>query len=111
MTNRGQAMVESLLIGLILILSLSFFLRLMITTQKSFLIDEFVEQSLICLVQENSNCTNLLRQQLLEQGLSAISVRSEKSSGKWIVRFSATNSFNEIIEKESELEYENWVRL
>lgn len=111
MTNRGQAMVESLLIGLILIFALSFFLRLMITTQKSFLIDEFVEQALICLVQGNSNCTTTLKEKLLEQDFTLISVNSEKSSGKWIVHISATTSLNDRIEKESELEYENWIQL
>lgn len=106
MTERGQAMIESLLLGLILVMGLLWCLQTAVKTQKNFMLDEFVEQALICLLQNNSACTHQLHQQLKAQGYQDVWIQSQKIQNKFILRLKALSAFNEKIEKESELEYD-----
>lgn len=111
MNERGQAMVESLLIGLIFILALSWLLKLSVYIQKKFLTDELIEDSLICLVSQNSFCTSQLRLKLAEQGYQSVFIQAQNLNHKWTLHLKAVSSFGNEIEKESELEYDPIIRL
>jgi hypothetical protein len=111
MNNRGQAMIESLFIGIILILGLVFFLKAFVKVQKKMLVDELIEEALICLVQNKSTCINTFQKQLRDQGFSNIFLQTQKNQKKWILHFRATSSFNEKFDQESELDYETQLQI
>lgn len=106
MNNRGQAMIESLLLGCVVIISLFFFLHLALRMQKNILLDELIEQTLICMAQKNPLCLESFRQQLITQKYQKISAAYNQFGNKWSLQLKAETAFNEIIEKESELEYD-----
>lgn len=111
MNRRGQAMIESLFVGLILVLALSLFLRVFARAQKNILVDEFIEETLICLVQKKLSCVHVFQQRLRDLGFSNISVHTQRNQSRWILHLKATSSFKEKIEKESELEYESQIQI
>ena len=104
-------MIESLFVGMILIVAFGLFLQIFLRAQKKILVEEFIEETLICLVQNKSTCTISFQQKLRDQGFSNISVQTRKNQNKWTLHLKATSSFNEKIEKESELEYENQMQI
>ncbi len=111
MNRKGQAMIESLIVGIILIIGLGLFLKSFSKLQKKMFLDELTEETLICLVQNKSVCLGQLRNKLLSQGFSNIFIQTKKIQHKSILQLRATTSFNEIIEKESELEYETKLQI
>lgn len=111
MNKRGQAMIESLFVGIIVISGLGFFLKAFSKLQKKIVLDELTEEALICLVQNKSNCSNTFTQKLRDQGFSNISVQTQKFQSKWTLYLRANSSSNEKIEKESELEYETQLQI
>jgi hypothetical protein len=111
MNKRGQAMIESLFVGIILIVGLSFLLRSFSKAHKRMLLDEFIEETLVCLIQNKSTCVSSFQQKLRDQGFSNISVLTHKRQNTWTLHLKATSSLNEKIEKESELEYETHLQI
>lgn len=104
--ERGQAFIESLFLGVIVVIAITYSLKYALRIQKSFLLDELVEETLICLMQTNTRCLSHLKAQLSQLGYQAVSVRTQNTQNKWILNIKARSSFEEHIEQESELEYD-----
>ena len=96
-------MIESLIVGLILVASLFFFLRYALLVRQSLLIDEFIESTLICLASKKTTCIANFRYQLVELHLRSVVIHSQTGEGYNRLNLSATSSFDKKIEKESEL--------
>lgn len=111
MNRRGQALTESLFVGIILILGLGLFLKIFSKAQKNMLLDEFMEETLICLIQNKLNCVNSFQQKLRAQGFSNISLQIQKNQNKCTLYLKATSSLNEKIEKESEIIFETQLQI
>lgn len=106
MTNRGQAMIESLLLGTLIVGSFLFFLRHALRMQKNLFLDEEMEQTLICLVERKASCITEMKQRLAQQGYTSMSVIPKMTTEKINLIFKARSPFNDLVEKESELSYE-----
>ncbi len=103
-------MIESLIVGLILISALFFFLRFAFIMRQSLLIDEFIESTLICLSSEKTTCIESFRSQLVELQIHSIQIAAQGREGHYILQLNARSSFGKKIEKESEINLDLQVR-
>jgi hypothetical protein len=101
--RKGQALVESLIIAVILIFSMGFFLRFALKMQSALVVDEFVEQALICLLSQKTSCEEHLRHQLSERGYQEVQIHSQHFQSKYVLRLQMTSPWKDRIKKESEL--------
>lgn len=106
MNKKGQALIESLFVGIIITVGLGLFLKLFFKIQKRMVLEELAEETLVCLVEKKSNCKYAFQNQLQELGLKNISIQTNQTQMKCSLRLNAISSFNEKIEFESELEYD-----
>ncbi len=102
--NKGQALIESLIVGLILISTLFFTIRVALIAQQNTLVDEFIEQTMICLAQQNVDCEVKLKKQLEALNFRSISIQNLSNHPKFSIVLKAVTPFSRILEKESELE-------
>lgn len=106
MTNKGQAMIEALVVGALLVVSLSFSLRYVLSMQNNLLVDEFIEQSLLCEAEGNHNCKETLRSLLEKLQFRNIMIRTDNQKNKFKIFIKGNSSFDQKFEKESELDLE-----
>ena len=103
MTNKGQAMIEAVIIGAVLVTALSFCLRYALSMQQNLLVDEFIEQTLLCEAESRSNCKETLRSGLLKLNFRNLTIRSENQGNKFNLFLNGRSSFDRDFEKQSEL--------
>ena len=102
--SKGQALTESLVVGLVLTTGLLFFIRLALVVQQTILIDEFIEQALICLIEKNETCTSNFEKQLRDMNLTEVSITHRVDQGHATLSLTGLSQFGKRIEKESELQ-------
>ena len=64
MNNKGQAFIESIILLSIVTMACLFLIRLGLHLQNEILIDDLVEETLICKLQKKQNCIQQLKSQL-----------------------------------------------
>ncbi len=103
MTNRGQAMIEALILGGILTASISFLVRYALEMQQSMLVDELIEQTLLCEFEGHTDCGAKLKSFLTDLQFKQIALRITKSGSTYLLNVSGQSIFDQKFEKESEL--------
>lgn len=106
MTNKGQAMIEALAVGALLMVSFLLTLRYALTMQNNLLVDESIEQTLLCEAEGNSTCKDTLRAILQKLQFRNIMIHTEKHKNKFKLIFNGVSNFEHKYEKESELDLE-----
>jgi hypothetical protein len=104
MNNKGQAAIESLAIGILLVLMLFFVTRFGLMVQQNILVDELIEESLICLKQNKSDCAERLKNELQTLKFTQIELKIQNQRKIVSIKIKAVSAFKRIFEKESEIE-------
>ena len=97
-------MIESLLVGSLIMAGLFFLLKYAFVQYQNIIIDELVEQTLICILEtSNENCKMHLTQKLNSINIKNVLVQISKNKNLVHLNLKYTSTFNRKIEKESEL--------
>lgn len=103
MNNKGQAFIESILLLGIATIACLFLIRLGLHLQNEILIDELVEETLICKLQKKQNCVNQLKNKLYSMNFKSVEVADMSQVNKAHIKLQAVSGLNFKSLLESEL--------
>lgn len=103
MNNKGQALIESIMIMTIISLCSFKFFELGLNLYHEILLDELVEQSLICQLQIRSDCKNILYYKLQKLNFKNTSIQLINSEDTSYLKLQTEFGSKTKISKESQL--------
>lgn len=103
MNEKGQAMLEAIVILSITMAGLFLLLKKGLQIPLDFYVDELVERVLICEYQNQNHCKSSLYQKLHKLRFQNIQIRGESSENKKTIFVSALSPFGFKLHKESTL--------
>ncbi len=106
MNRKGQAMIESVLILSLVTGSVLFLLRYGLQLQNEILVDELLEETLVCNLQKKDFCVIHLKQKLTELNYQSVTVtdKSQAQTARLLVRLTSNQNMNTTLESELSLD-------
>ena len=103
MNHRGQAFIESMILLSIVTVSCLFLIRLGLHLQNEILIDELVEETLICKLQKKKNCIGQLKKNLYSLNFKSVEVTDKSQPTKSHIKLQTLSGLDFKVVLESEL--------
>ncbi len=104
MNQRGQALIEMLILSSITIVSVLMIVRLGFILQLNIAIDEMIESAHLCDLQNQKDCAYQLSTKMKSIGLIEKSLSLSHTTNKSMIQLQAETSLGHSFRKESELE-------
>ena len=103
MNNRGQAFIESIILLSIVTVACLFLIRLGLQLQNEILIDDLVEETLICKLQKKQTCIQQLKSTLYAMNFKSVEVTDLSQNDKAHIKLKTISHLNFTASIESEL--------
>ncbi|MBC7741967.1 MAG: hypothetical protein H7061_07210 [Bdellovibrionaceae bacterium] len=103
MNQRGQALIEMLILSSIIIVAVIWTVRLGVLLHINIAVDEMIEITHLCEIQKKSDCQSQLEKNLRQLGLTKNSLIVANSNNQSRIWLNATTSLGQQFVKESEL--------
>ncbi len=103
MNQKGQAMIEILILGFLLMVAFIALIRLGLAVQMNIVIDELIESAHLCELQQKSFCQTRLKDKLADFNLKILSSTFITSADTSFIKLHTESNLGKIFEKESEL--------
>lgn len=106
MNNKGQAFIESMLLLGVITISAIFLIRLGLHLQNEILIDELIEEALVCKLQKKDFCVSRLKKQFLEMNFYSVKItdKSHFNTAQLAVEIDSGLNIKTQLESEMSLE-------
>lgn len=106
MNTKGQALIESMIILSIVTVSSLLLIRAGLQMQNALVMDEFLEQALVCKFQKKTSCVQTLKAQLLALNFKSVVIQDRMQGATSRLAIEALSKFNTTSKLESELTLE-----
>jgi preprotein translocase subunit SecF len=101
--QKGQAMIEAVIILAIALIFSIKAIQLGLNLHYEILVDDLIEQTLICHYQKKSTCISDLRHRLNELSFHDVQISDRSDSNTSRLRLQLTTGFGVVLTRESEL--------
>ncbi len=106
MNTKGQALIESMIILSIVTVSSIFLIRAGLQMQNALVLDELLEDALVCKLQKKTTCVQALKSKLLALNFKTVVVQDRTQGSSARLAIEALSNFASITKLESELTLE-----
>lgn len=103
MNQRGQAFVEALILSCLITTGIIITTKAGLTIIQNLIINEFVENTLICSFEKNKNCLEHFKKNISPLNIKILSLSLETSQPVHVLKLKAETKNGRLFIKESEL--------